>query len=220
MKAGGESLISLYLNEEGTSGDAARTLSYGRSYLLCMLAGLIPYALAQVYSSTLREAGETVLPMKAGIAAVLVNLVLNYILIYGKFGAPALGVVGAAIATVISRYVECLIVALCWVPILSWAVLFGGAGVMIWNAFTNNEEGSENKLVEFVKDRNIAVWMRKLVGEANLESKVKEAKISESIREAFMENENQEKIVADIVESLNAQVQSKMDDIKYVIESR
>ena len=52
------------------------------------------------------------------------------------------------------------------------------------------------------------------------ESKVKEAKISESIREAFMENENQEKIVADIVESLNAQVQSKMDDIKYVIESR
>ena len=113
FSAGGESLISLYLNEEGTSGDAARTLSYGRSYLLCMLAGLIPYALAQVYSSTLREAGETVLPMKAGIAAVLVNLVLNYILIYGKFGAPALGVVGAAIATVISRYVECLIVALC-----------------------------------------------------------------------------------------------------------
>ena len=44
FSAGGESLISLYLNEEGTSGDAARTLSYGRSYLLCMLAGLIPYA--------------------------------------------------------------------------------------------------------------------------------------------------------------------------------
>ena len=124
------------------------------------------------------------------------------------------------ISQICNRIIVILIVALCWVPILSWAVLFGGAGVMIWNAFTNNEEGSENKLVEFVKDRNIAVWMRKLVGEANLESKVKEAKISESIREAFMENENQEKIVADIVESLNAQVQSKMDDIKYVIESR
>lgn len=37
---------------------------------------------------------------------------MNYILIYGKFGAPALGVVGAAVATVISRYVECLIVVL------------------------------------------------------------------------------------------------------------
>ena len=110
--AGGEGLISLYLNEEGSAQDAARTLGYGKDYLMCMLAGLVPYALAQVYASTLREAGETVLPMKAGIAAVLVNLVLNYILIYGKFGAPALGVVGAAIATVISRYVECLVVAL------------------------------------------------------------------------------------------------------------
>ena len=108
---GGEGLVSLYLNEEGSAQDAARTLVYGKNYLMCMLAGLVPYALAQVYASTLREAGETVLPMKAGIAAVLVNLVLNYILIYGKFGAPALGVVGAAIATVISRYVECLIVA-------------------------------------------------------------------------------------------------------------
>ena len=52
-----------------------------------MLAGLIPYALSQVYASTLREAGETMLPMKAGIVAVLVNLSLNYVLIYGKFGA-------------------------------------------------------------------------------------------------------------------------------------
>ena len=75
--AGGEGLISLYLNEEGSAQDAARTLGYGKDYLMCMLAGLVPYALAQVYASTLREAGETVLPMKAGIAAVLVNLVLN-----------------------------------------------------------------------------------------------------------------------------------------------
>ena len=44
--------------------------------------------------------------MKAGMAAVIVNLVLNYLLIYGKLGFPALGVRGAAIATVISRYVE------------------------------------------------------------------------------------------------------------------
>ena len=48
--------------------------------------------------------------MKAGVAAVLVNLLFNYILIYGKFGFPALGVRGAAIATVISRYVEIIIV--------------------------------------------------------------------------------------------------------------
>ena len=64
----------------------------------------------QAYVSTLRECGETVVPMKAGIAAVFVNLCLNYLLIYGKFGLPELGVVGAGVATVISRYVEAGIV--------------------------------------------------------------------------------------------------------------
>ncbi len=66
--------------------------------------------MVQVYASTLRECGETVVPMKAGITAVLINLLFNYILIYGKFGAPVLGVRGAAIATVLSRYVEAIIV--------------------------------------------------------------------------------------------------------------
>ena len=74
---GGESLISLYLHESSEAGDVARTLSFGYSYLLWMLLGLLPYALSQTYSSTLRESGETLLPMKAGIAAVLVNLVLK-----------------------------------------------------------------------------------------------------------------------------------------------
>ena len=112
--AGGEGLISLYLNEEGSAQDAARTLGYGKAYLMCMLAGLVPYALAQVYASTLREAGETVLPMKAGIAAVLVNLVLNYILIYGKFGAPEMGAEGAAIGTLAARILECAVL-LCYI---------------------------------------------------------------------------------------------------------
>ena len=44
--------------------------------------------------------------MKAGMAAVFVNLVFNYLLIYGKFGFPELGVAGAGIATALSRYVE------------------------------------------------------------------------------------------------------------------
>ena len=70
-----------------------------------MLWGLVPYALSQAYASTLRETGETVRPMVASIAAVITNLVLNYLLIFGKFGLPALGAAGAAIATVISRFV-------------------------------------------------------------------------------------------------------------------
>ena len=77
-----------------------------------MLMGLPAFAVVQIYSSTLRECGQTMLPMKAGLAAVVVNLLFNYILIYGKFGAPALGVSGAAAATVLSRYVEMLIIVI------------------------------------------------------------------------------------------------------------
>lgn len=106
----GDSLITFYLQGDGTAGSADATLRYGREYLRIMLPGLIPFMLVQVYSSTLRECGQTILPMKAGVAAVFVNLILNYILIYGKFGAPALGVQGAAIATIVSRFAECAIV--------------------------------------------------------------------------------------------------------------
>ena len=103
-------LISLFLHEGEESLDLAAALTYGTDYMIVMLFQLLPFALIQVYASTLRETGETVLPMKAGIVAIFVNLVLNYILIFGKLGVPAMGVKGAAIATVIARITEALIV--------------------------------------------------------------------------------------------------------------
>ncbi len=99
-------LISLYLHEGSQEGDLMATLGYGQSYLRIMLFGLLPLSIEMSYSSTLRESGETRVSMRASIIAVFVNLVLNYILIFGKFGAPALGVEGAALATVISRYIQ------------------------------------------------------------------------------------------------------------------
>ena len=108
----GRGLIGLYLTGEGTPADAAATMDYALRYLHVMLLGLVPFALSNAYSGTLREIGETKVPMIAGIIAVFVNLIGNYILIFGHFGAPALGVVGAAVATVISRYVELAIVVI------------------------------------------------------------------------------------------------------------
>lgn len=105
----GENLIRLYLTS-GDAGDLEATFRYGKEYLLIILFEIVPFVLVQVYASTLRETGETMVPMIAGIAAVLVNLTFNYILIFGKFGAPRLGVTGAAIATVLARVVECAIV--------------------------------------------------------------------------------------------------------------
>ena len=106
----GPNLIQFYLSGEGEAADAAAILSYGSQYLYVMLLGLPAFLVSQVYASTLRECGETVLPMKAGIVSVLVNLTFNYFLIYGKFFFPELGVTGAAIATVLSRYVEATII--------------------------------------------------------------------------------------------------------------
>ena len=90
----GGNLVTLYLKGEGSAEDAAASLAFGRSYINILIITFIPYAIAQAYASTLRETGETVLPMTAGIVAVFVNLFFNYVLIYGNFGAPKMGVEG------------------------------------------------------------------------------------------------------------------------------
>ena len=107
----GTPLIRLFLTGEGAASDANAILEYGQGYLEWMLIGLLPFAITSAYAGTLKETGQTFIPMLAGIIATLVNLVLNYILIFGHFGAPEMGVEGAALATVISRFVELGIVA-------------------------------------------------------------------------------------------------------------
>ncbi len=107
-----EPLLSLFLHQGSEQGDLALTLRCAKAYLAVALVGLPVYALSQVYASTLRETASTTLPMGAGIAAMVVNLVGNWVLIYGRFGAPRLGVVGAAWATVLSRFVELVIIFL------------------------------------------------------------------------------------------------------------
>ena len=108
----GDSFIHSFLQGDSNGGDLELTRSLSNGYLRVMLWGLIPFALVQTYSGTLREAGQTFPPMVAGIIAILTNLGLNWVLIYGHLGAPALGVEGAAIATVISRYVELLVLVI------------------------------------------------------------------------------------------------------------
>ena len=109
----GKELISLYLSDTSDPVRVQHTLDFGMQYLRIMILGLIPFALSQAYAGTLRETGETAMPMYAGIIAVFVNLIFNYLLIFGKFGFPELGVRGAAIATVLSRYVELGIIIGC-----------------------------------------------------------------------------------------------------------
>ncbi len=108
----GDFFISRFLTGEGEPEVIARTAELAHEYLITMLIGIFPFALVQCFASTLRETGRTVLPMAAGFAATLINLALNWVLIFGNLGAPALGVRGAAIATVVSRFAEFAIVGI------------------------------------------------------------------------------------------------------------
>ena len=106
LKLFGTPLISLFLSSEDTPEMIRQTLGYGEEYLKIMLWGLWPYAIGQAYASVIRECGETRVPMTASFAAVGINLLLDYGLIFGKLGMPQLGVAGAAIATVIAKSCE------------------------------------------------------------------------------------------------------------------
>lgn len=99
-------LISLYLHEGSQDCDLSLAMDFAKQYLDIMLIGLIPYAFSQLYASTLKETGETFVPMAASITAVVVNTVINYFLIFGVWFFPKLGVRGAAVGTVISRFAE------------------------------------------------------------------------------------------------------------------
>ena len=108
--AKGESLISLYLTDTSGSGATGAALQYGLQYLIIMMAGLIPFAVNQAYATNIKETGQTLLPMIASFVAVGSNAILDYLLIFGIGPFPELGVQGAALATVIARYIEALMI--------------------------------------------------------------------------------------------------------------
>lgn len=92
-------IISLFL-PQGESFDRAV------EYLSVVAFGYLFTAVDNVYAATLKAAEKTYLPMLSGFASIVTNTVLNYALIFGKLGCPAMGVKGAALATVISAAVS------------------------------------------------------------------------------------------------------------------
>ena len=108
----GDTLIGLYLQADGDPQLAADTLYYAEKYLRIMLWGLLPFAITNSYAGTLKVCGHPSIALVASLGATAANLAGNWILIFGNLGAPAMGIEGAAVATVISRYVEMLILVI------------------------------------------------------------------------------------------------------------
>ena len=101
-------LVGLFFSEQiiGFFIKDNRVIALGSAYLRIAVFSYLPSTLSGCISSALRAMGETKIPLKVSIVSVLTNTFLNYVLIFGNFGMMALGVEGAAIATLIARLVE------------------------------------------------------------------------------------------------------------------
>ncbi len=85
------------------------TLNYGITYFKIQMYGFVPIGMTFTLTAALRGCGDTKMPMIYNTIANIVNVVFNYLLIYGKFGFPEMDVAGASLATVIGQTVAFLI---------------------------------------------------------------------------------------------------------------
>lgn len=81
-------------------------IANGTSYLRAVALSYVFCGISQIYLILLKNTGHAALSSKISSSAVIINIILNAILIFGLFGAPRLGIVGAAYATVTARLVE------------------------------------------------------------------------------------------------------------------
>jgi len=82
-------------------------IALGSDYLRIIGYSFILYAISFSFSAVLRSTGDVKIPLVVTLTSLSLNTLLSYILIFGKFGFPVMGVHGAAIAVVCSRIVEC-----------------------------------------------------------------------------------------------------------------
>ena len=87
-------------------------LTEGVSYVRILAFSFLFYTVSQLLIFSMRSVQVTRVGVLAAATTLAVNVLLNYLLIFGKLGLPALGVRGAAIATLCARIVECLVVCL------------------------------------------------------------------------------------------------------------
>ena len=96
-------IVGLYIKDDPA------ILAAGRNYLTCILWTYLPMGVSSILAVMVRCLDRAVWPLAAGITSAAVNTGLNYALIFGHFGLPALGVTGAAVASVISQLVNMLL---------------------------------------------------------------------------------------------------------------
>ncbi|MCD8132671.1 MAG: hypothetical protein LUE19_02305 [Clostridiales bacterium] len=121
--------------------------------------------------------------------------------------------------SICNRIIAMIVLLLLVVPGFNVVAFVGGGGAVLLNALRNREEGADNRMAEFMMDKNIPTPMRRVITMDTIRQKVGDADIKGSCKAAFMARNNQESVLSAVLDSLGGQVQEKMDEIKYVIES-
>ncbi len=98
-----EALMRVFTNEKDV-------VELGVKYLRVISLSYLVTAISFSFNTALRSIGQAKIPMFVSIAALITNATFNYLLIFGKFGFPMMGIEGAALATLISRVVELVLV--------------------------------------------------------------------------------------------------------------
>jgi putative MATE family efflux protein len=94
-------VLSLYTHD-------LAVIAVGSPYLRVVGLCYVPTAISVTYAMILRSTRQVKVPMAVSVSALSLKTILAYILIFGHFGAPAMGIMGAAVATVVARCVECI----------------------------------------------------------------------------------------------------------------
>lgn len=97
-----DGILSMYTTDAAMITEAV-------PYFIVIAISFLPMTLIMQFSALLRSIEKSKFPLYAGIAAMLLNVLFNYIFIFGKLGMPRLGLLGAGIGTLLSRAVECLV---------------------------------------------------------------------------------------------------------------
>lgn len=97
-----DGILSIYTTD-------AEMIAAAVPYFIVMAVSFIPMTLTMQFSALLRSIEKSKFPLYAGMAAMFLNVIFNYIFIFGKFGMPCLGLLGAGIGTLLSRSVECIV---------------------------------------------------------------------------------------------------------------
>ena len=92
----GKIILGFYIQD-------AQVIEAGHQYLMIAMFSYIPLSLGYSFSYIYRSINKAKIPLIIGVAAMIVNIIVNYLLIFGNFGCPALGIKGAAIGTLLAQ---------------------------------------------------------------------------------------------------------------------